>query len=436
MEFLQKKGLTIKDQMLYFGDWSCVDLAKKYGTPIYVINEDIIKERYTQLFKSLKKYYDKIRIHYAVKSNTNMALLAILNKMGAYLDCVSTGEIYIAQKVGFSPDRILYTGNNYTDEELIFALENKVMLNLDARSQIDQLIRILDSRDFLEKRPLISFRVNPEFGGGHHDHCITAGPNTKFGILERDIVDAYRKSIKNGFNMFGIHMHIGSGILDVNTFKIAAEKFLEIVKKITGHLDIKFDFVDFGGGIGIPYRPEEKPINIDQYAKTMIGLFKKYTKECSLGHPFFCIEPGRFITAESCIILSEVNTIKKMMDQNYVGIDAGFNVLIRPTMYGSYHHIEVANKMDLPKNEVYNITGPICESGDVLARERKLPKISENDIIAILDTGAYGFTMNSNYNSRPRPAEILINGKNADIIREKENFDDLIKKQLIPLRLK
>lgn len=422
--------------MLYFGDWSCVDLAKNYGTPIYVINEDIIRERYARLFKSLKKYYDKIRIHYAVKANTNMAVLAILNQLGSHLDCVSTGEIYIAQKVGFSPDRILYTGNNYTDEELLFALENRVMLNLDARSQIDRLIRILDSRDFLEKRPLLSFRVNPEFGGGHHDHCITAGPNTKFGILDRDIVDVYRKAIKNGFSKFGIHMHIGSGILDVNTFKIAAEKYLEIVKKITENLDINFEFIDFGGGIGIPYRPEEEPLNIDQYAKTMIGLFKKYNEECSLGDPFFCIEPGRFITAESCIILSEVTTIKKMKDQNYVGIDAGFNILIRPTMYGSYHHIEVVNKMDLPKNEVYNITGPICESGDVLARERKLPKISENDIIAILDAGAYGFTMNSNYNSRPRPAEILIHEKNADIVREKENFEDLINKQLIPNRLK
>ncbi|MHA1751367.1 MAG: diaminopimelate decarboxylase [Candidatus Helarchaeota archaeon] len=432
MDFLENKGLSIKDNLLYIGNWSCSDLVNKFNTPIYVINEKIIVNRYQTLYNTLKKYYDKIRIHYAVKANTNMAILKILKNLGSYLDCVSPGEIYIAKNVGFKPEKILYTGNNYTNDELKFALDNKVMLNLDAISQIDRLISTINKGKFSNNRPLISFRVNPEFGGGHHDHVITAGPNVKFGILERDIISAYKKAIDMGFTKFGIHMHIGSGILDVAIFKIAAEKFFKIIELIKANLDINFDFIDLGGGLGIPYNPAEEPLDLDRYAKTIIEIFKTYNEKCSLENPYFCIEPGRFIVAESCIILSKVNTIKKMRDQNYAGIDAGLNLLIRPSLYGSYHHVVVANKMDQTSKEIYNIAGPICESGDILARNRSLPSIEEGDIIAILDAGAYGFTMSSNYNMRPRPAEILINGNKINIVREKESFKDLITKQRIP----
>ncbi|MBD3229820.1 MAG: diaminopimelate decarboxylase, partial [Candidatus Lokiarchaeota archaeon] len=427
MDFLNNKDLKTIDGNLYFGEWSCVDLAEKFGTPIYVINERLIVQRYNDLLKALKKYYDKVRIHYAVKANTNMAVLSIIKNLGSHLDCVSPGEIYIAKKVGYSPEKILYTGNNYSDEELDFALENQVMLNLDALSQIDRLIKILDKKELKNRRPLLSFRVNPEFGGGHHDHCITAGPNVKFGILEKDIIDAYRKAIKYGFNKFGIHMHIGSGILNVSTFETAAKKFLEIVKKIKQILNINFKFIDFGGGLGIPYHPDEESLDLDKYAKTIIGLFKEYNEKYSLNDPYFCIEPGRFLVAESGIIISRVNTIKQMRDQKYVGINAGFNLLIRPTMYGSYHHVLVANKMDQSKTDIYNIAGQICESGDILAKNRKLPMIEENDTLVILDSGAYGFTMSSNYNSRPRPAEILISGENSVKVRSEQKFEDLIK---------
>ncbi|MHA1270199.1 MAG: diaminopimelate decarboxylase [Candidatus Helarchaeota archaeon] len=435
MSYLENKGLFIKDNILYIGKWSSIDLVKKFGTPIYVINEEVIRNRYETLYNTLKKYYNKIRIHYAVKANTNMAILSLLNKMGAYLDCVSPGEIYIAKKVGFSDDKILYTGNNYTNNELMFALDNKVMINLDAKSQIDRLVRILDSRGITEHRPLISFRVNPEFGGGFHDHCITAGPNAKFGILENDIVNAYKKAINYGFKKFGIHMHIGSGILDITTFKTAAEKYFEIIKKIKNNLNIDFEFIDFGGGLGIPYQPTESPLDLDLYAKSIINIFKEVNEKYSLKDPYFCIEPGRFIVAESCVILAQVNTIKTMRNKNYVGINAGFNLLIRPTMYGSYHHILIANKMNKPEEIIYDITGNICESGDVLAKDRKLPRVSEKDIVAILDAGAYGFTMNSNYNMRLKAAEILIYEEQADIVREEESYEDLIKNQRIPKRL-
>ena len=431
-EFLKNKNLEVSNGILMIGGCNSVDLIREFKSPVYIINEKTIRERYTMLEKVLKKHYNKIRIHYATKANDNINVLKILKNMGSYIDATSTGEIFLARKAGFESKEILYTGNNYSNDELIYAVENDVMINLDARSQIDRLVRLLDANDSItNKRPLISFRVNPEFGGGHHNHTITAGPDVKFGVLETYIVDAYEKAKRNGFNKFGIHTHIGSGILDVETFDIAAEKYLNIAEKIVKELDIKFEFIDFGGGLGIPYRPTEKPFKLEEWAEKVVSRFKKMVKELDLGEPYFCIEPGRFIVAESTILLTAVNTIKHSRNNIYVGTNCGFNVLIRPTMYDSYHHVLVANKMDEEPVETYQIAGNICESGDILAKDRKLPKIEEHDTIALLDAGAYGFTMSSNYNSRLRPAEVLITDGKPRIIRKRDEFDDLLRGQIL-----
>jgi diaminopimelate decarboxylase len=427
---LNQKNLEIENNHLWIGGCDTVELASKYGTPIYVINEQTIRQRINELKDVLEKNYFKTRIHYAVKANTNASILKILLREGAFLDCVSIGEIYIALSVGFSPDQILYTGNNYTNEDFEYALAKGVTINLDALSQINRLDKIMKKTN--STCEVLSFRVNPEFGSGHHDHCITAGPDIKFGILESSIVQAYKEALQLGFPRFGIHMHIGSGILEVEPFRIAAEKFLAIAGKIHAELGITFEFLDFGGGIGIPYTQDQEPFNLEDYSATILGLFKEKIAEYELGDPFFCIEPGRFLVAESTIILSEVNTIKQTVSKNYIGIDAGFNNLIRPTMYGSYHEMVVANKMTQEPTKIYEIAGPICETGDVLARDRHLPQIEEGDIIAILDAGAYGFTMASNYNARPYAAEILVRDGQSYVVRQRQPLDDLLKNQEIP----
>jgi len=427
---LNQRNLEIKNNHLWVGGCDTVELAKKYGTPIYVINEQTIRQRFNKLKEVLEKSYQKVRIHYAVKANTNASILKVLLKEGAYLDCVSMGEIYTALQVGFPSTRIIYTGNNYTNEDFEYALAKGVTINLDALSQINRLNKIMKKTQL--KCEILSFRVNPEFGSGHHDHCITAGPDIKFGILESSIIQAYKEALKLGFTRFGIHMHIGSGILEIEPFKIAAEKFLKIAGKIHAELGINFEFMDFGGGIGIPYRPDQAPFDLDNYAPTILGLFKAKLKEYNLGEPFFCTEPGRFLVAESTIILSEVNTLKQTVSKNYVGIDAGFNNLIRPMIYGSYHEVLVANKMAQTPEQVYDIAGPICETGDVLARDRQLPLIAEGDILAILDAGAYGFTMASNYNARPYAAEILVRAGKSYVVRQRQPLEDLLRNQEIP----
>jgi len=359
-------------------------------------------------------------------------VLRILQSEGAFFDCTSTGEIYICLHVGISPDHIIFTGNMFTNQDFEYAIKNGITINLDSLSQLKRLNDV--HQNLKKEKKLISFRINPEFGAGHHVHTITAGKEIKFGILEEQVIEAYSTAKEMGFRKFGIHQHIGSGIINPMDYKKAVEKFLSIIDDVITTLHIKFDFVDFGGGLGIPYRPSEDPLNLNQYCKTVLDPFIEYFESKDLEKPWFKIEPGRYISAESSIILTKINTIKDNGFKIFAGVDAGFNTLIRPAFYGSYHHIISSKHKD--DKVIYDIAGPICESGDILGRAREISKLYEGDTIAILDAGAYGYTMSSPYNSRPRSAEILIKEGKSYLIRKAESFDDLIRLQNIPDHLK
>ncbi|MFX0081550.1 MAG: diaminopimelate decarboxylase [Candidatus Hodarchaeota archaeon] len=434
IDWLKQKGLEYKDGILHFSDMNTIEIAEKFGTPIYVISEELIRNQYKKLKKVLDSEYKKNSIHYAMKANSNLSLLKILDSEGASFDCTSTGEIYTCFKAGISPDKIIYTGNMFTNDDFEFAVKNDILVNLDSISQLKRLAKIYD--DLGKEKKMISFRINPEFGAGHHTHTITAGKTIKFGILDDQVIEAYSKAKEYGFKEFGTHIHIGSGIIDAHDFEKAADKYLSIIMKLADTLDIAFEFVDFGGGLGIPYRPEEDPLDLELYKTVVLNKFKDLVEKGNFGEPEFIIEPGRYLSAEGCIVLSQINTIKDNGFKLFAGINAGFNTLIRPTMYGSYHHIITCNKKDNEKTLSYDIVGPICESGDIIGKERQFPKLEEGEYLAILDTGAYGFTMSSSYNSRPRPAEILINKGETQKIREGETLEDLISNQKIPEHLK
>ncbi len=434
IDWLDRKDLEYRDGNLYFANLNTLEIAKKFGTPIYVINEQKIRERYRELKDTLNLGYKRNKIYYAIKSNTNLSILKILVSEGSSLDCSSTGEIYTCLKSGVSPDRIIYTGNMFTNNDFKFAIDNNVLTNLDSYSQLIRLAKIYEKKG--KDKSIISFRFNPEFGAGHHPHTITAGKEIKFGILENQMIKAYTKAKELGFKKFGIHQHIGSGIIDTKNYENPTEKFLTIIEKLSSQLGIQFEFVDFGGGLGIPYHPEQDPIDLNIYSEIVFTRFKEIVEKGEIGEPFLFIEPGRYISAESSIILTQINTIKDNGYKLFAGLDAGFNTLIRPTLYGSYHHIIVCNQRNKEKILKYDIVGPICESGDILGKERDLPELNEGDYLAILDAGAYGFTMSSSYNSRPRPAELLINDGNIFKIRNEETFDDLIRNQIVPDYLK
>ena len=409
------------DHELVIGGVKATEIVQKYGSPVYVTDENAIRANYRNIYQAFSKKMPT-RINYACKANTNLAILRILEQEGSCIDAVSIGEIEACLRSGFSPDRILYTGVNVSDAELRAVVARGVPINIDSFSELERLAKITTDHQ-------ISCRVNPEVGSGHHDKVITGKRSTKFGIPKHQILEAYKRAVELGFKPAGLHAHIGSGGQTVEPFIEMVETLITIVQELAA-MGIELNFLDIGGGIGIPYRPEESAMDLDKMAAEITSRIKSKTKIKEI-----IIEPGRYIIADSTIILTKVVDIKETPDKKYAGIDAGFNTLIRPAMYDSYHHVAVANKFDLPAEEVYSLGGPICETGDVMAKDRELPKVEEGDIIAIYDAGAYGFTMSSNYNMRPLPREVLVKDGEITLIRESETVEELFRHQRIPSRL-
>jgi len=414
--------LENRNGQLFVDGVSAQTLAEKFDTPLYIMSERRIRNNYARLLEALTRNYEKVEVFYAMKANSNLAVLKILESEGANVDAVSPGEVFLALTSGFAPERILFTGTSVRNDELKFLSDGNIPINIDSLSQLDRLLKIAVPK-------IISVRVNPEVGAGAHSHVITAGRESKFGLWETDALKAFETAKKAGVERFGIHMHIGSGILEVKPFQSALEKLLSVARRAHEKSGIDFEFIDVGGGIGVPYEPDERTLDLQVYSDKVLSFFKKKIEQFELGEPLFYVEPGRYLVADAGVLLTSVNTVKATPYRNFIGVDAGFNTLIRPTMYGSYHPVVVANKLSAIEEDRYNVAGPICESGDLLAKERRLPLVEEGDLLAILNTGAYGFSMSSQYNMRPRAAEILVNEGKYKLVREREQFDDLLSSQ-------
>jgi len=387
-------------------------IAIKFGTPAFVYEEEKIRHQARSLKQGID--YEPKKILYAVKANFNPSILKILKEEGLGIDAVSPGEIALALKVGLTSEDILFTGNNITDEEMDFAVEKGVLLNIDSLSRLEKF-----GKNY--PRQQICVRINPDIGAGHHNHCITGGPISKFGIWYSEVEKI--KSIAKSYQLeiIGIHQHIGSQILEADTFLLAMEAILKVAPNFP---DLKF--IDFGGGFGVSYKPEEKPLNIEELGGKISKRFINFCSECGKKLTLV-IEPGRYLVAEAGYLLTRVNTVKKNSDGRvFVGIDSGFNHLIRPAMYGSYHEIINISHPTGGKESV-DIVGNLCESGDRFAEQREINEPREGDLVLIKNAGAYGYAMSSNYNLRPRPPEILIKtGGELQIIRKKEALEDLI----------
>ncbi|VVB56353.1 Diaminopimelate decarboxylase [uncultured archaeon] len=425
--FTIKDHLEIKNNHLMIGGADTTVLAEQFGTPLYVTNES----RVIGNFSSYRKAFPDADINYAAKANGSFAILRMLAREGAGADVFSFGELYMALLAGIPRKKILFNGNSKTDFELQKAVEIGIKVSVDSLDELHTLSKIADS---LGKTVEIAFRVNPDVSAKTHPKISTGLRTSKFGIPSEEVVDAYKEA--NGLPGIlpaGIHCHIGSQILDTTPFTEATHKMMDLVEKITG-LGINLKFVDMGSGLGIPYKKDEgqAPTPLD-HAKAILPVFEERTKALGIS-PRLVLEPGRFIVADTTILLARVNTVKKAA-RNFVGVDAGFNLLVRPTMNDSYHHVVVANKANSKPEDTYTIVGPICETGDIFAKDRTLPHIEKGDLVALLDAGAYGFSMSSQYNGRPRCAEVLIKDGEADVIRSREDFVDLLNGQKLPARL-
>ena len=412
---------SIKNNKFYIDKFSCEDLIAEFGSPLYVYNGQTFRDRFNSLANAFD--YPKIRIYYACKSNTNLNVLKIFKKLGSNVDTVSPGEIFIALKAGFKPEDLLFTPNNPSSEEMKYAIDRNIMVTVGSLSIIEEYAKIGGSRD-------ICIRVNPDIGFGHHGYVITGGPKSKFGIYFDQMDRARDLASKLGLNIKGIHAHIGSGILEVDQFIEA----MDMVLKTAGTMG-DLDFVDFGGGIGVPYKPEEKPFDLDNFGKKASDFMRDFSGKYGRGLEF-CFEPGKYLTAEAGYLLIKVTNRKETPLYKFVGTDSGFNHLIRPILYGSYHNIINCSNPDGKAEEVV-VAGNICESGDVFTvgpdgpEPRKIPEAKIGDILAITHAGSYGFTMASNYNSRPRPAEVLIEDGKVRLIRKRETLEDLIANQVL-----
>ena len=405
-----------KDGNLTVGGIPAVDLVKEYGSPLYVYDGDCIRDAYKRLDSAIP--YKNKRIYYAAKANTNPYIMNLLYNEGAYIDAVSVGEIVIALSAGFPSDRILFTATNIGEGEMAFAIQNKVIVNIGSLYSLRRYGELYPGTD-------ICIRVNPAMGAGHHDHVITGGEKAKFGIYATYIKEAQSIIKEFDLKLIGVHAHIGSGILEENKFMEVMNIILPIAKEFE-HIQ----FVDFGGGIGVPYRADQKEFDLKLFGEEASRLMQDFSKAYGTDITL-AVEPGRFLVADSGVLLTTVTDIKTTPKYAFAGVDSGFNHLIRPMAYGSYHTIVNASNLHGPKKSVI-VAGYLCESGDVFTRTeegsepREMAEPKPGDVLAILTAGAYGFAMSSQYNSRLRPAEVMALSGVATLIRRRETFDDLL----------
>ncbi len=393
-------------------------LAKKYGTPLYVYDFDYMKSQY----RALKKAFEgsKSLIAYAVKANSNLSVINLFAKEGSGADCVSIGEVKRAITAKIPTYKIIFSGVGKSDEEIREALKlNILMINVESEAELKR-VEAVAKKLGVEAR--ISIRVNPNVDPKTHPYISTGLHENKFGV---DIDMAKRMYIyaKNSsfLDPVGIHFHIGSQLTTLSPIEEAAQIVADLVKSLKA-IDINIKFFDIGGGLGIKYENEEL-IDLNEYAK----VIKQAIKGLDLT---IVLEPGRFLTANGGYLITKVLYEKKNGSKRFIIVDAAMNDLIRPSLYKAYHKIELLDKKNSIANNKADIVGPICESGDFLAKDIELPNVDGGELIVIHSVGAYGFTMASNYNTRAKAAEIACENKKCKLIRERENFDDMIAKEI------
>jgi diaminopimelate decarboxylase len=391
-----------------------VELAEKFGTPLYVYHAEKIKEQYQTLEKAFADTH--ARFFYACKALTNINVLKYVESLGAGLDCVSINEVRLGLKAGFTADRILFTPNCVDFAEIEEGKELGVNLNIDNISILEQF-----GNKFGGSYP-ICIRFNPHIMGGGHYKMSTGHIDSKFGISVHQMRHIERIIKTTGLHVTGIHMHTGSDIKDVNVFLAGLEVMFEVAEHFP---DLKF--VDLGSGFKVPYHEDDVRTDVYDLGAKVGDAFVKYTKEKGRKLEVW-FEPGKFLVSEAGYFITKCNVIKQTTATVFVGVNSGFNHLIRPMMYEAYHMIEnISNPFGNPR--IYTVVGNICET-DTFAWDRKLNEVREGDYLVFYNAGAYGFEMSSNFNSRLKPAEVLVKDGEALLIRKRDEFEDLLKNQL------
>jgi diaminopimelate decarboxylase len=413
------------DEFHYEGGGLCCEdvqlseIARDAGTPTYVYSHAALERAYRELDEAFSGL-DHL-VCYAVKANGNLAVLRALASFGAGADIVSVGELYRAMRAGFDPKKVVFAGVGKTEDELMAGLGERILLfNVESASELEHLDRLAARHG---KRARIALRVNPDVDAETHEHVATGRAFDKFGIpVDEALTLAERVGDYRSVDLLGVHQHIGSQITKLAPFTESVEKSAGLVEELKGRgFDIKY--FNIGGGLGIRYKDEETPT-----PKELVDAVRP-TLEAT-GTRILC-EMGRYIAAAAGVLLTRVIYRKKSGEKDFLIADAGMNDLLRPSLYGAHHEVRSVRE-DTQKVQNADLVGPVCESGDFLARDRELPDAGEEDLLALMCAGAYGFSMASNYNSRPRPAEVFVRGERWAVVREREGHADLVKGELVP----
>ncbi|HEX7150990.1 MAG TPA: diaminopimelate decarboxylase [Thermoanaerobaculia bacterium] len=419
--------MQYRDGVLHIGNISTPELAARFGTPAYIYDAEILRRqtsRITRAFAGLP-----FRPFYAMKANGNLSILRVVKEAGFGCDAVSPGEIFLAMRAGFAAEDIWFTCSNVSDDDLRAIPDPRIVINVNSMSEIDRVIA-------LELTNPIALRVNPDVGAGHHHDVITAGNSVKFGIDLAEVESARMIVEDSGRKVVGLHAHIGSGVDHVAPLLASAQQLLDLSESF-GNLR----WINFGGGIATPYRPGDADFPIEEYGHFLTELAKPVLERRGLTA---ILEPGRYVVAECGILLARVTSKRMSAGIEWLGVDTGFNHLVRPSKYGAYHHIlNASSGSDASLRQSYDgsilreelvVAGNLCESSDIFTRDssgqtetRAIDPTHNGDLIAFCDAGAYGFSMASVYNERRLPAEVLVDGDEVRLVRERQTFDDLLR---------
>lgn len=393
-----------------------LNLAATFGTPLYVYDGDKIEEKINTLREAFPEV--RMKIKYACKANTNISVLSLMRKLGVEVDVVSPQEMHLALKAGFTPDQITFTSSGVGFEEIEECVNHGVLVNVDNLSALEKF-----GQKYGNAQPLF-IRIRPNVEGGGNLKISTGHGNSKFGIPVEQKAEILQLVNRYDLNIVGLHQHTGSDIKDAHTFIQAAEVMFELAMDF-GNLQ----YLDFGGGFKVAYREGDAVTDMKDLGEKLSGRFRDfcrgYGRELELW-----FEPGKFLVSESGTLLAQVNVVKNNPNGTLLGLNTGLNHLIRPMMYDAYHDVVNISKEGFPQEKKYNVVGYMCETDDI-AKDRELPDTTEGDILAIRNAGAYGFTMASNYNSRFRPAEVLVYSGKEHLIRERETLEDILKNQIL-----
>lgn len=408
--------------------------AAEHGTPLYVYDGDRIEHNYRRIATAFAAVHPRTRIHYAIKANSHPAILALLRHAGAGAEVVSEGELELALRAGFPAHEILFTSSSKNPAEIERALAVGAILNVDSEDELEQVAARAAARG-TEAR--VSLRLNPAVDPHTHAKIATGVVDSKFGLHFADggAARAVRRAIELAprVRLVGLHSHIGSQILEPEPFRLAAEEMAAFVVEIWRRHGHRLEFVNLGGGLGIPYRDGQAAMSAETWARAQAEPLLAAREALDGELPELWLEPGRALVADAGQLVARVNSVKTTPIKTFVNVDAGFNTLLRPAMYEAFHRVRAIGKTGT--GPAVEIAGNVCETGDILASGRELPPLAAGDLVLILDAGAYGFAMASEYNTRPLPAELLVRGASAELIRRRGTLHDLLRGVVMPADL-